>query len=125
MAEFWTTAERPCCPDKPWGSKGPSGAPATGAIPVPTFAEDRYMLSRFSIGFAQKFATMARVTNFCDPILGACLSAVLLVSLSAAAQTGTSAAKPAPAAGQTQTFKSWALDCLVPKTGPGAGKRAC
>ena len=25
----------------------------------------------------------------------------------------------------TQTFKSWALDCLVPKTGEGAGKQVC
>jgi invasion protein IalB len=25
----------------------------------------------------------------------------------------------------TQTYKSWALDCLVPKTGPSAGQRVC
>jgi invasion protein IalB len=43
------------------------------------------------------------------------------------AQSGTGTTPPgaAPATGQTQTFRSWALDCLVPKTGPGAGKRAC
>jgi len=60
-------------------------------------------------------------------VLGICLSAGLLISLSAMAQTSTSAAQPAaaPAPGQTQTFRAWALDCLVPKTGPGAGKRAC
>jgi invasion protein IalB len=33
---------------------------------------------------------------------------------------------PVPAgAVPTQTFKSWALDCLVPKTGEGAGKQVC
>ena len=33
---------------------------------------------------------------------------------------------PAPAGTvATQTFKSWALDCLVPKTGEGAGKQVC
>ena len=37
---------------------------------VPTFAESRYIVLSFSIGFTQKFATMPRVTNFCDPILG-------------------------------------------------------
>ena len=25
----------------------------------------------------------------------------------------------------TQTFKSWTLDCLLPKAGPSAGKRVC
>ena len=51
---------------------------------------------------------------------------MVLAGLPALAQTGTGGAKPAaPAAGQSQIFKSWALDCLAPKTGPGAGKRAC
>ena len=36
---------------------------------VPTFAESRYIVLSLSIGFTQKFATMSRVTNFCDPIL--------------------------------------------------------
>ena len=67
---------------------------------------------------------------------GLLLAAVLLTVLAtlpqAAAQTGggTGQAGAPPAANQTQafptqTFKSWALDCLVPKSGPGAGKRAC
>jgi invasion protein IalB len=30
-----------------------------------------------------------------------------------------------PGATPTQSFKDWALDCLVPKTGEGAGKRVC
>jgi len=58
-------------------------------------------------------------------VLGIWLSAALLNSQPAVAQTGTGQPAAAPAAGQTQTFRSWALDCLVPKTGPGAGKRAC
>jgi len=51
--------------------------------------------------------------------------AALLISLPAIAQTGAAQPVAAPMVGQTQTFRSWALDCLVPKTGPGAGKRAC
>ena len=58
-------------------------------------------------------------------VAGVFLLAALLISLPAVAQTGAAQPAAAPAAGQTQTFKSWALDCLVPKTGPGAGKRAC
>lgn len=56
---------------------------------------------------------------------GVFLLVALLNSLPAIAQTGAAQPPAAPAAGQTQTFRSWALDCLVPKTGPGAGKRAC
>ena len=54
--------------------------------------------------------------------VAAALGAVLLAG-PVAAQTGTGSAPAAPF--PTQTFKSWALDCLVPKTGPSAGKRVC
>ena len=36
------------------------------------------------------------------------------------AQTGT-----APAPFPSQVYKSWAFDCLVPKTGSNAGTRVC
>jgi invasion protein IalB len=58
-------------------------------------------------------------------ILAAILTALLLPFCPALAQTGGVTAPKPVAPGQTQTFRSWALDCLVPKTGPGAGKRAC
>jgi invasion protein IalB len=48
------------------------------------------------------------------------VAALLLGPAGASAQTGT---PPAPF--PTQTFKSWALDCLIPKTGANAGKRVC
>jgi invasion protein IalB len=48
------------------------------------------------------------------------LLAGLTFSGAASAQTaGTPPVFP------TQTFKSWALDCLLPKAGPSAGKRVC
>lgn len=47
----------------------------------------------------------------------------MLVSLPMAAR---SQGAPVPAgAVPTQTFKAWALDCLVPKTGEGAGTQVC
>jgi invasion protein IalB len=56
------------------------------------------------------------------------LGGVLLATIVAGmpAMAGAQSAS-APAAGNpaTQTFKDWALDCLVPKTGEGAGKRVC
>lgn len=58
-------------------------------------------------------------------ILGVLLLAALPDSLPAIAQTGAAPPAGTPQSGQTQTFRAWALDCLVPKTGPGAGKRAC
>ena len=59
--------------------------------------------------------------------LAALLPVLLLTVTSAAAQTGT-ATSPAgtpstTGQSQTQTFRSWSLDCLVPKT--GAGQRVC
>lgn len=51
------------------------------------------------------------------------LAAVLLLAsggAAAMAQTGT-----APAPFPTQVFKSWALDCLIPKSGSNAGTRVC
>jgi invasion protein IalB len=51
------------------------------------------------------------------------LAAGLVLTLGGAAgmaQTGT-----APAPFPSQVFKSWALDCLVPKTGSNAGTRVC
>jgi invasion protein IalB len=45
----------------------------------------------------------------------------LLPSAAAQTATGTPPAAPFP----TQTFKSWALDCLIPKAGANAGKRVC
>jgi len=51
------------------------------------------------------------------------LAASLVLALGGAAamaQTGT-----APAPFPTQVFKSWALDCLIPKTGSNAGTRVC
>ena len=61
------------------------------------------------------------------PWLIALVALPLLASPSARAQTngGTAPAAPSTSAFQTQTFKAWSLDCVVPKTGPGAGKRAC
>jgi invasion protein IalB len=45
----------------------------------------------------------------------------LLRMAAAQTATGTPPAAPFP----TQTFKSWALDCLIPKTGATTGKRVC
>lgn len=87
MAEFWTSAESPCCVRKSAGSTSRGGPQASGVV------------------------------------VGVFLLAAVLISSGTMAQTGTGAAQPVP--GKTQTFKSWALDCLMPKTGPGAGKRAC
>ncbi|HKF61962.1 MAG TPA: invasion associated locus B family protein [Dongiaceae bacterium] len=49
------------------------------------------------------------------------------LALGGATLIGTAGAQTAatPPAFPTQTFKSWALDCLVPKAGPSAGKRVC
>ena len=62
-------------------------------------------------------------------VSAALVFAILLVATAALAQTGgTGSSASAPAsAGQTatQTFKSWSLDCLMPKSGAGAGKRVC
>ena len=59
----------------------------------------------------------------------AALLAPLLAGLAfeGAALIGTARAQTAatPPAFPTQTFRSWALDCLVPKAGPSAGKRVC
>jgi len=53
------------------------------------------------------------------------LASIILTALAlggpALAQTGTGTPAPFP----TQTFKSWALDCLIAKSGAGAGKRFC
>lgn len=48
------------------------------------------------------------------------LVAGLLLAGGALSQTS----QPAPPF-PTQTFKSWALDCLIPKAGASAGKRVC
>ncbi len=48
------------------------------------------------------------------------------VALAGLPMVARSQGAPAPAGTvATQTFKSWALDCLVPKTGEGAGKQVC
>ncbi len=51
-------------------------------------------------------------------LLGSMLAGLPMVARSqgTTAQAGTVA---------TQTYKSWALDCLVPKTGEGTGKQVC
>jgi invasion protein IalB len=46
-----------------------------------------------------------------------------ILPLAALGQSGGTTA--APKAVPTQTFKEWALDCIVPKTGEGAGKQVC
>ena len=52
---------------RPGAHRRPAGRLMAGL--VPTFAESRYIALSLSIGFTQKFVTMPRVTNFCDPIL--------------------------------------------------------
>jgi invasion protein IalB len=49
-------------------------------------------------------------------LFGFALAGLPMVAQSQGAPAGTVA---------TQTFKSWQLDCLVPKTGEGAGKQVC
>lgn len=49
------------------------------------------------------------------------LFGLALSGLPLAAQSQSAAAGTVP----SQTFKSWTLDCLVPKTGEGAGKQVC
>ena len=59
---------------------------------------------------------------------GASRAAVLLAPLLASLTLGGAVlAQTAgtPPVFPTQTFKSWALDCLVPKAGANAGKRVC
>ena len=51
-------------------------------------------------------------------LLGVALAGLPPVAQS---QSATAPAGTVP----TQTFKSWSLDCLVPKTGEGAGKLVC
>src|SRR5579871_3432891 len=54
----------------------------------------------------------------------AALSAGLLAASLPAAVHGQSA--PVPGATiPTQTYKDWALDCIIPTTGEGAGKQVC
>jgi invasion protein IalB len=57
----------------------------------------------------------------------ALVSVLMFVASRGMAQTSGagSAAPPAGPSFQTQTFKSWSLDCLMPKNGAGAGKRVC
>lgn len=50
--------------------------------------------------------------------------AVALALVGPTPALGQSSPSPSGATG-TQTFKSWSLDCLVPKTGEGAGKQVC
>ena len=55
------------------------------------------------------------------PAIAALAFAALILPAAAESQT-----TPVPgAATPTQTFKDWALDCIVPKTGEGAGKQVC
>lgn len=49
------------------------------------------------------------------------LFGIVVIGLPIAAQSQSAPAGSVP----SQTFKSWALDCLVPKTGEGAGKQVC
>jgi invasion protein IalB len=50
----------------------------------------------------------------------------LLLAAALAGRPALAQNQPQPgAAAPTQSFKDWALDCLVPKTGEGAGKRVC
>jgi len=49
---------------------------------------------------------------------------LLAAAAPALAQNQSPTATP-PAATPTQSFRGWALDCLVPKSGEGAGKRVC
>jgi invasion protein IalB len=54
--------------------------------------------------------------------------AALTIFLAAVSLPGLAAGQAAPVPGgtiPTQTYKSWALDCIVPKTGEGAGKQVC
>jgi len=57
----------------------------------------------------------------------AAIAGVLLgLALAGAPMLAQSQSGPAPSGAiATQTFKSWALDCRVPKTGEGAGKQVC
>jgi invasion protein IalB len=59
--------------------------------------------------------------------LAACfsLSVGFMSSGELAGQTGSSTTPQSPPPFPTQTFKSWALDCLVPKNGVTIGKRVC
>jgi invasion protein IalB len=127
MAWFRTTAEVPGCPAKRRGGKGAGDrgtlSPRAWSDPIESeHAPDSLVWSHFLRRTGAHF-----VGKCSSAVLGVFLLAALLNCLPAIAQTGTGTAQPpaAPAAGQTQTFRSWALDCLVPKTGPGAGKRAC
>ena len=53
---------------------------------------------------------------------GALLIAILAGVPAIAGAQSAAAPQAGPA---TQVFKDWALDCLVPKTGEGAGKQVC
>jgi invasion protein IalB len=53
------------------------------------------------------------------------LSGLGLIQGQLAAQTGSPAVPQPAGTFPTQTFKSWALDCLIPKTGTAVGKRVC
>ena len=70
------------------------------------------------LGGGRLAATMRRPRDWAVAALFS--AALLLGGAGASGQTGT---PPAPF--PTQTFKSWALDCLIPKAGANAGKRVC
>jgi invasion protein IalB len=56
------------------------------------------------------------------------LFSIAMLSLVAVGLPATGFGQAAPVPGATtptQTYKSWALDCVVPKTGEGAGKQVC
>jgi len=51
--------------------------------------------------------------------------AVWLLAAAAPALAQNQSSAATPPATPTQSFREWALDCLVPKSGEGAGKRIC
>jgi invasion protein IalB len=54
--------------------------------------------------------------------------AALMIGLAAVSLPALADAQTVPVPGATiptQTYKSWALDCIVPKSGEGAGKQVC
>ncbi len=55
------------------------------------------------------------------PAIAVLALAALVLPAVAESQTGAVSGAATP----TQTFKDWALDCIVPKSGEGAGKQVC
>jgi invasion protein IalB len=91
------------------GRRGIASLPALGSV------------RRSRSGMVAARARVSKALAVCLPLS----STTLMVSGNLAAQTGNSATPQAAAPFPTQTFKSWALDCIVPKSGTTTGKRVC